>query len=192
MTAPRHAPTDSGIRGSAAESVRVFNSRLKHFLLALPCAYLAVMGAHAVRSGTGPEGFGYALVAIGGIAAAVLMLQGFNRQPVLTIDAEGIHCRRPAVGLLPWPAITGLGFGRGMFSRVVLMVAYDEAALDAEAAARLKRERPSALFGPRLGRYQGRMAGQPTVQIPLSMLAVRPARLQRLLEQYVHYEADPD
>lgn len=187
MTTPGPSPP----AGAAADTVRIHASRFKHFLLALPCAYLAVLGAQAVKGGTGPDGVGIALIAFGVLAAGVLMLVGFSRDPVLVVDDAGIFCRRPALGLIPWHAIVGLGLGRGLLSRAVLVVGYDEAALESEAVERLKRERPSALLGPRLGRFRGEMAGHPTVQIPLSMLAVRPARLQRLLEERLDSAAGP-
>lgn len=177
--------------GSGSEAVRIHASKLKYFLMALPCAYLAVLGAHGIQSGIGPQGLEYALVAGGAIAAVVLLLTGFSREPVLVIDAEGIYCRRPAYGLIPWRAIAGIAFGRGLFPRAVLIVAYDEAALAPEEAARLKRQRPSVLMNPRLAAYRGPLDGHPTVQIPLVMLAVRPRRLKDLLQREIRYHAEP-
>lgn len=183
MSPPPAEPGDGG----PPETVRIYPSRLKHLMLTVPCALLALAGLRALEEGAGSLASALALIVFGAAGCAVLAAMGFSRAPVLIFDADGIRCRRPALGLVPWRAIVGLAIARAALARSVLVIAYDEAELDDEARARLSRERPSALNRPRLSRQLGEVARRPTVQVPLSMLAVSPRRLRRLLEQEVQY-----
>ena len=102
-------------------------------------------------------------------------------------DAKGIYCRRPAFGLIPWAAVAGMGLGRAAFRRMFWIIAIDEAAMSPDALERLKRNRGSSLMSPELARYQGKMAGYPTVQISVALLAISPKQLRALLAEKVHY-----
>jgi len=172
----------------AGEAIQIRASWVKHLLLALPCAYLAVIGGRGLDSGIGDWQINLALVAFGIGATVVLLAMGFSRKPVLSIDAEGIRCRRPDLGLLPWRAVAGLGLGRAPFARTVLIVAVDEAQLTPEAAERVKRERSSILAGPQATRYRGKLAGYPTVSISIALLAISPRALRRILESEIRYD----
>ena len=66
-------------------------------------------------------------------------------------------------------------------------IAIDEAAMSPDALERLKRNRGSSLMSPELARYQGKMAGYPTVQISVALLAISPKQLRALLAEKVHY-----
>jgi hypothetical protein len=184
------AASPVNVRAPAGTAIHIHASRWKYALLALPCAYLALVGGSGLAKGMGDRVLDFGLVGFGLLAAAVLLYMGFDRRPVLSIDAEGIRCRRPNLGLLPWRAVAGLGLGRAAFARNVLIIAIDESELAPEAAERLKRERSSVLAGPEATRYRGDMAGHPTVSVSLALLAVSPRRLQRILEDEIRYDGE--
>lgn len=177
--------------GAEAAAIRIYASRLKHALLALPCGYLAVVGWRSLATGMGDSSLALGLIAFGLGGAVVLLAMGFSRQPVLTIDAGGLHCRRPPLGFVPWAAIAGIGLGRAPLARTALILAIDERALTPEAAERVKRERSSLLSGPEANRYRGRMAGYPTVPISIALLAITPRELRRILESEIRYDGAP-
>jgi hypothetical protein len=106
---------------------------------------------------------------------------------VLEIDDRGITCRRPPTGLIPWPAIAGLGLGRVSILRSVLLIAIDEPHAAPELRQRVRRYRASGLLSPSVARFQGQMRRESTIQIPISMLAVGAQELQALLQERVRY-----
>ena len=178
-------------RAAAGRAIVIYASKFKHLVLSLPCGYLAAMGIQLLTGGAAPDTLNIGLVVIGGGAAIVLLVLGFSPKPVLVIDDNGLYCRRPNIGLVPWAGIAGMGLGRAMLIRNVLIVAIDEAALPAETVERLKRERGSFLLHPELARYRGKMAGYPTVQISIALLATTPRALQQAMEEKVRYEGEP-
>jgi hypothetical protein len=174
----------------AEAAIRVFPSRFKHAVLALPCLYVMVMGIQLLTGGAPPDSLNIGMTLFGGGGAIVLVAVGFSPRPVLVIDAQGIFCRRPDFGLIPWRAVAGLGLGRAAFSRSVLIIAVDEEVLSAAELERLKRERSSLLMNPQMARFRGDMAGHPTVQISIALLAVSARELRAVLEERVNYEGE--
>ena len=96
----------------ADEAIRVYPSKIKHAVLVLPCLYVMVMGIQLLAGGAPPDSLNIAMLLFGGGATVVLLFVGFANKPVLVIDGDGVYCRRPDFGLIPWEAVTGLGLGR--------------------------------------------------------------------------------
>ena len=184
-------PAGADATGRDEEAVRIYASRIKHAALAMPAFIIMTLGIQAVASGVPFDAFHAGVIAIGGISGVILLYMGFDTKPVLVIDADGITCRRPRTGLIPWQAITGLGLGRAPIVRTVLLVAVDETAVVQDVKTRLKRQGFS-LLNPTMARSQGQLAGMPTLQISVALLAVTPRQLQRLLEEKIHYHGPPD
>jgi hypothetical protein len=178
----------SRLDGGAGEAIRVYPSRFKHAVLVLPCLYVLVMGIQLLAGGAPPDSLNVGMILFGAGATVVLLFVGFSSQPVLVIDRDGVYCRRPNFGLIPWEAVTGLGLGRAAFSRSVLIIAVDEEVLSEAELARLKHERGSLFMDPQLARFRGDMAGHPTLQISIALLAVSARELRAVLEKRVRYE----
>ena len=172
----------------ADAAIRIYPSKIKHAVLVLPCLYVMVMGYQLLAGGAPPDSLNIAMLLFGGGATVVLLFVGFANKPVLVIDGDGVYCRRPNFGLIPWEAVTGLGLGRAAFSRSVLIIAVDEEVLSEEELERLKRERGSLFMNPQMARFRGDMAGHPTLQISIALLAVTARELRVVLEQRVNYE----
>ncbi len=170
--------------------VEIHASRFKHGLVALACFYVALLGWKVLQQPGETTTLGVAMIVTGIVCGIGMAMIGFSPKPVLVIDGEGITCRRPNFGHLPWSAITGIGLGRASFHRTALIIAYDKAALGPEHAEQLRREVGSLLMSPELMRYRGEMAGYPTVQISIAMLGIRPAEMHRILEQQVSYHGE--
>ena len=99
-----------------AEPIAAYNSKIKLGILAAPCVLVALAAAYGAINGIDWLGGGtvlhWAAAAIGGLTAFTLLQMAFDKKPVLIIDDEGIRCRRPDVGLIPWRAVVGLGRGQ--------------------------------------------------------------------------------
>jgi hypothetical protein len=178
----------SHLDGGADEAIRIYPSKIKHVVLVLPCLYVMVMGYQLLAGGAPPDSLNIAMLLFGSGATVVLLFVGFSKNPVLVIDGDGVYCRRPDFGLIPWEAVTGLGLGRAAFSRSVLIIALDEEVLSQAELERLKRERGSLFMNPQMARFRGDMAGHPTLQISISLLAVSARELRAALEKRVNYE----
>lgn len=173
--------------------IEIMASKRKYLFMALPCLLISFAGLDALRRGvsiTESNGMGIDigvfLVALA--TAATLIYLGFDRKPVLTIDADGIRCRRPAIGLIPWERVMGMGFARPTAFRRQLLVAVDTEN-DIELQQRLKHSTAGA-FNRGAAHFRGQMQGLPTVQIPISMLAITQNELQRLLEERINYSGN--
>ncbi|MEQ9639354.1 MAG: STM3941 family protein [Alphaproteobacteria bacterium] len=176
----------------ADDAIRIFTSRWKMAALVLPCFFVATVGLR----GLWLEGIEHnllvnvMLIAIGIGGGLILANMAFEREPVLTIDAEGVTCRRPPTGLIPWEAIAGLGMGKVSLLRKVLLIAVDTPATEPALAAKVDRFRASTLLNPAVSRFQGQFKGGAVIQVPISLLDVKAPELQRLLEERVHYAGD--
>ena len=183
----------SHFAGEQGGRLEIHASKIKHVVLALPCFYLALIGIKLLADGASPDALNLGMVVFGFLSTAVLLHMGFQPKPILTIDADGITCRRPDFGLIPWESVAGMGLGRAAFQRTVLIIAIDETTMSPDALERLKHNRGSTIMSPELARYQGKMAGHPTVQVSIALLAIKPKRLRAILEEKVHYDdVDPD
>ncbi len=171
-----------------ANRVEIHASRIKHGMLGIACIYVAYLGWHVWQYPGDAATLGVMMMAVGAICTVGMFWMGFATAPALVIDASGIQCRRPNFGLIPWSAIQGIGLGRANLQRNALIIAYDPDALPPEQVERMKREVGSMLMSPNIARYQGKMAGFPTVVVSTALLAVRPAELERILTENVHYE----
>lgn len=177
--------------GSASddEAIHIYTARSKLIVLAIPAFLILAMGLQRMYS-TGSIGIGSAgLVVLGGMMGFVLMQWAFDTRPILTIDADGITCRRPSIGHIPWRAVAGLGMGRRFFVRSSLLIGVNDAELDQETIKRLNRQSGLSIFlNPSVARFRGAIKDARTVQIPITYLAVTPAKLQHILEDKVQFE----
>lgn len=177
---------------ASTEPILAYNSKLKLGILAAPCLLAGVVSAYAALRGIDILGGGrmlhLAAAGIGGLTAFVLLQMAFDKKPVLVIDDEGIRCRRPDVGLIPWRAIVGLGTSKATLLRKVLMIAVDDSELD-EPAARHMRRRVGmfAAFSPQVAKFEGQMTGWPSIHIPISYFSMSPAALEKALAEKIQF-----
>ena len=187
---PTNVPAGSG---GPVQPIEIMASKGKYLGMAVPCLLISLAALDALRrdvsitegNGMGVD-IGVFLVAL--VTAATLIYLGFDRKPVLTIGEDGIRCRRPAIGLIPWDRVMGMGFARPTAFRKQLLVAVDTEN-DLELQQRLKRFTAGG-FNRGAAHFRGQMQGLPTVQIPISMLATNQAELQRLLEERISYSGN--
>lgn len=172
--------------------IKIYPSKTKLAFLALPCVLAVVV---ILQADNAP---GFTLTdlrpgIIGGLVIAVtvgalVLYMAFEKAPVLVLDDEGLHCRRPPIGLIPWRAVYGAGAGRALLGRRVLMLAVDPNQLNQQAREFVQR---STGFGniltPDTRRF-GRLAkGYATVTIPISLLAMRPRDIEAAVDDYVQH-----
>lgn len=179
-------------RKSQYEPITAFNSKPKMIIMSIPCLMATFVGVQAVLTGTNPLGGGpvmhMAAAGIGALTAFILLQMGFERKPVLVIDEEGILCRRPDIGLIPWNAVIGLGTSKATLLRNVLMVAVDEEELDEKARKHVKtRMGFFAAFSPRVAKFEGQMQGHPTVHIPISYFSVSVRELEKEIAEKIKF-----
>lgn len=175
-----------------AEPIVAYNSKIKLGVLASPCVLVAVASAYAALTGVDILGGGtmlhLAAAGIGGLTAFTLLQMAFDRKPVLIIDDEGIRCRRPDVGLIPWRAVVGLGTSKATLLRKVLMIAVDDAELDEQAARHMRRRVGMfAAFSPQVAKFEGQMTGWPSIHVPISYFAISPASLEKALAEKIQF-----
>jgi len=172
------------------EVVWIYPSRLKTGFLVLPCVLAVVMILQADNA----PGFALAELGAGRIAALLIAIavgglvlhMAFERDPVLILDDEGIHCRRPPIGLIPWTAVTGAAAGKGLLMRRVLMIAAERHLLPPQA--RTFAERSSGIvpfFSPQLGRFSRQARGQACFFIPISLMSMRTAEIEHHVQAFV-------
>ncbi|MDP6343811.1 MAG: hypothetical protein QF578_06340 [Alphaproteobacteria bacterium] len=196
----RHVPDAGGgaapDRAADRPAVAVFHSKLKLGVLVIPCALGIAMALQA----DGAEGFALAnftwtrlaAVAIPALVGFVLLQMAFERRPVLLLDEKGLHCRLPPIGLIPWPAVTGLEVGRAVLMRRVLMIAADQRLLGEQASAFARSSSGLApLISPQLSQFQARTGkGQVCFYIPISLLSRPAGEIQHLAERYAGYASE--
>jgi len=168
------------------------NSRVKMVMLAAPCLAAVVVGLYGVLTGQSPLGGGIvthaAAAAIGALTAFTLLQMAFDRKPVLIIDEDGITCRRPDVGTIPWAAVVGMGTSRATLLRKVLMIAVDDSELDDRARRHVRRRVGLfSAFSPGVARFEGQMTGRAMINIPISYFDVSLRDLERQIKDKVRY-----
>lgn len=179
--------------GDVGQPIEIMASKGRYLGMALPCMLISLAALEALRSGVSmSEGNGIAVdigVFLVGLATALFLLYlGFDRKPVLTIGPDGIQCRRPAIGLIPWDRVVGMGFARPTAFRKQLLVAVNTDG-DDELQRRLKPFKTGG-FSRGTAHFRGQVQDRPTVQIPISMLATSQAELQRQLEERIRYSGN--
>jgi len=174
------------------EPIMAYNSRIKLGILATPCVLAAVSALYAALTGNdllgGGTGLHLAAAFIGGLTAFTLLQMAFDQKPVLVINDEGIRCRRPDVGLIPWQAVVGIGTSKATLLRKVLMIAVDENELGEQAARHMRRR--VGLFGafsPQVAKFEGQMTGWPSVHVPISYFAMPAPELEKLLLEKIQF-----
>ncbi len=176
----------------STEPIIAYNSKIKLGILATPCLLAAIAALYAALTGVdifgGGTGLHLAAAFIGGLTAFTLLQMAFDKKPVLVIDDEGIRCRRPDVGLIPWQAVVGIGTSKATLLRKVLMVAVDENELGEQAARHMRRR--VGLFGafsPQVAKFEGQMTGWPSIHVPISYFAMSAPELERLLAEKIQF-----
>lgn len=177
---------------AGSEPIIAANSKIKLGILSAPCLVVAIVATYAALNGIdmigGGTGIHIAAAAIGGLTAFTLLQMAFDNKPVLIIDDEGIHCRRPDVGLIPWQAVVGLGTSKATLLRKVLMIAVDDAELDEQAARHMRRRVGMfAAFSPQVAKFEGQMTGWPSIHVPISYFAMGTAELEKLIAEKVQF-----
>ena len=167
-------------------------SKIKMSLMAAPCLMATGVGAFAVITGSNPLGGGPIMHAaaggIGALTAFVLLQMGFDSRPTLIIDENGITCRQPDIGTVPWEAIVGLGVSKAAVLRKVLMIAVDDSALDDQARKHVRnRVGLLSFLSPQVARFEGQMAGRPTIHIPIAYFTVSMRELERQIAEKVTF-----
>ena len=176
----------------SSEPIAAYNSKIKLGILSMPCLLAAVASTYAALNGIdllgGGTGLHLAAAAIGGLTAFTLLQMAFDRTAVLIIDDEGIRCRRPDIGLIPWRAVVGLGTSRATLLRKVLMIAVDDAELDEQAARHMRRRVGMfAAFSPQAAKFEGQMTGWPSIHVPISYFALSSGELEKLLAEKIKF-----
>lgn len=174
------------------EPIVAYVSKFKMILMSTPCIMAALVGIYAVLTGTDPLGGGpimhIAAGGIGALTAFVLIQMGFDPKPALVIDETGIICRHPDVGHIPWHAIVGIGTSKAAILRRVLMIALDDTELEEQARRHVKnRVGLLSFLSPQVAKFEGQMAGRPTLNIPISYLTISTRELERQLADKVQF-----
>ncbi len=175
-----------------AEPIVAYNSKIKLGVLAAPCVVVAISSLSAAVMGIDMLGGGTMLhlagAGIGGLTAFTLLQMAFDQKPVLIIDDEGIRCRRPDVGLIPWHAVVGLGTSKATLLRRVLMVAVDDDELEEQAARHMRRRVGMfAAFSPQAAKFEGQMKGWPSIHVPISYFDISVKQLEQQLAEKVRF-----
>jgi len=178
-----------------AEPIVAYNSKLKLGIMATPCVVVAVSTLVAAITGQDILGGGTMLhiggSLIGGLVAFTLLQMAFDKKPILQIDEEGIRCRRPDVGLIPWPAVVGLGTSKATLLRRVLMIAVDDNELNEQAARHMRRRVGLfAAFSPQVAKFEGQMKGWPSIHVPISYFTISPRDLEKKIAEKVNFYGD--
>jgi hypothetical protein len=174
------------------EPIIAYNSRIKLGILATPCVIASIATLYAAANGIdligGGTGIHLAAAFVGGLTAFVLLQMAFERKPVLQIDEDGIRCRRPDVGVIPWRAVVGVGTSKATLLRKVLMVAVDETELDEQAARHMKRRVGLfAAFSPQVAKFEGKMMGYPSINVPISYFNMSAAEFEKQLADKIKF-----
>lgn len=189
----KKAPRKGRKRGrDKTEPIVAYNSKIKLGVLAAPCILAAVVALYGAFNGLdllgGGTGLHFAAAFIGGLTAFVLLQMAFEKKPVLVIDDEGIRCRRPDVGMIPWRAVVGLGTSKATLLRRVLMIAVDEGELDEQAARHMRRRVGMfAVFSPQVAKFEGQMKGWPSIHVPISYFNISTRQLEKLLAEKIRF-----
>ncbi len=175
-----------------SEPIVAYNSKLKLGILAGPCVLVAGVSLTAAITGQDILGGGTMLhlsgAFIGALTAFVLLQMAFDKKPILIIDDEGIRCRRPDVGLIPWHAVVGIGTSKATLLRRVLMIAVDDNELEPQAARHMRRRVGMfAAFSPQAAKFEGQMLGWPSIHVPISYFGMSVNELEKQLAEKVQF-----
>tara|TARA_R110002167_G_scaffold156583_3_gene351313 strand:- start:1280 stop:1882 length:603 start_codon:yes stop_codon:yes gene_type:complete len=184
--------TTAGSAGSGGAPIVLRDSVFKLLALASPCIAVTAISLYGAAGGLAELGGNtstqLALAAIGGLTALVLLRMAFDRRPVLIIDENGITCRRPDTGTIPWRAVAGLGITKSIMLRKVLLIAVDEAELDDKAQVHAKeRTGLMSILSPQVARFQGQLAGHPMISIPVAYLSISTRGLRDQINEKIHF-----
>ena len=166
---------------------------LKTAALSLPCLVIVAIGVVGLLEGESMLGSDptthWAAIAIAGATAAILLRVGFEKRPVLVIDENGIACRRPDIGTIPWRAVVSVGTAQTLLRHKVMTIAVDEAELEDEARRHLENQLGlSGAFSRDMTRFERRASGYPSIQVTISSLSMSmpefEARLAALANAY--------
>ena len=175
----------------AEERLVAYDSKVKMGILSVPCLGVAAFGLVGLVTGESLLGTGFvthlAALAIASVTAFTLLQMGFDGRPVLVIDEDGIACRRPDLGLIPWRAVIAVGSAKAVMMRKVLMVAVDESELEEKARNHL-RNRISLFtaFSRNVARFERQMSGNPSFHITISYFSMPIAEIEARTEALVH------
>lgn len=168
------------------EAVEIHRSRLKLGGLALPPAYFGVVGARELLMGQPPSVFLVGLVLVGFVSAGALLWLAFDKTPAIVIDRRGVTLNWPRVGLIPWPAVAGMGLGRVPIVRSVLLIALDEQAAGPELMARARPHLSSSMLpNPGIAHFRQQVRNQPVLQVKIAFLDASRAEVERVLKERV-------
>ena len=178
--------------GLSPEPVKLYPSKIQLGILILPC----LLGVGMILQTDGTAALALADLSVTNIMAIVICLfvaglllqMALDRKPVVVFDSAGIHCQRPPLGLIPWPAVIGIGAANATLARRVLMVAVEPNRLD-EAARNYIRNSVGFinLISPQMQKFDSQAQGYPSVHIGISHLS-RPAReIEGLVQEFVLY-----
>ena len=178
--------------GSSPEPVKLYPSKNQLGILILPC----LLGVAMILQTDGTATLAHADLSWTNIMAIVICLfvagwllqMALDRKPVVIFDSVRIHCQRPPLGLITWPAVVGIGAANATLARRVLMVAVEPNRLD-EAARNYIRNSVGLinLISPQMQTFDSQAQGYPSVHIGISHLS-RPARkIESLAQEFVLY-----
>ena len=175
----------------AEERLVAYDSKVKMGILSVPCLFVAAIGIVGLVTGETLLGSGVlthlAALAIASVTAFTLLQMGFDGRPVLVVDENGIACRRPDLGLIPWRAVIAVGSAKAVMMRKVLMVAVDESELEEKAREHLrKRISLFSAFSRNVARFERQMSGNPSFQITISYFSIPISELEARIEALVH------
>ena len=171
------------------ERWEIRSSTPKLLFLTLPCVVAVAISLQA-DGASRFEAAEFTWVRVAGIVIALAVAlqvarMAFERDPVVVLDSEGIHCRRPPIGLINWTAITALGSGKATLMRRVLLIAADPARLSPEARTFASRSSGfNALISPQLTRFGQQTRGSVNFHIAIGLLEYSPRRIEGLVQAY--------
>lgn len=182
---------------SASRVVRIHASKLKLGLLVVPCVLAVVI---TLQADGAPE-FAlenlrivhFAAIAIAIAVGGIVLHMAFEKAPVLVLDEDGIHCRRPPIGLIPWASVIAVGAGRATLMRRVLMIAAESSRLPPEARDYAKNSMGAlTLISPQLGRFALKTRGAVRFYIPISLLAMSAPEIERTVQGFIQKHVDEE
>lgn len=177
--------------------VRIHSSKVKLGLLVIPCVLAVIVTLQADNM---PDFtledlriVHYAAIAIAIAVGGIVLHMAFEKAPVLVLNDEGIYCRRPPIGTIPWQAVVAVGVGNATLMRRVLMIATDPVHLGPKAREFAKNSTGAlTLISPQMGRFALRTKGTVRFYIPISMLDMSGPKIERLVQDFIREYLEQD
>ena len=177
--------------------LQLHSSKLKMGLLVVPCVLAVVV---TLQADGAPELalenmrlVHYAAIAIAIAVGGIVIHMAFEKAPVLVLDDDGISCRRPPIGQIPWTAVIAVDVGRATLMRRVLMIATDPALLPPQARDFARNSTGAlTLISPQLGRFALRTKGAVRFYIPISMLNMSATNIERAVQYFIQQNLQDD